>query len=313
GRDEARVDEAVELLREGITRVPVQGNLFSLYQVAAELLGRDEARVDEAVELLREGIEKVPAQYSLFSLYQAAAELLGRDQDRVDEAVELLQEGIGKIPAQFSLFSLYQTWAIILAACGEEPAAVEVLLDGVSHIGYRQGAYRLAEGAAFVSAGIDDDASVDRLRRTLAEGGYDRQVLLIDLISAEKRGDWAEALRIACSGEELYGTTAPFLSQEVISLVALGRTADAVSRVRAMGRTRSEDSVRWLRGFVHACGGDVEACRADMQPWAAASELDLAADPVAFCVGVWDDSRGTFGSSLRFHFPFLPPAALLPG
>ncbi|ROR45814.1 hypothetical protein [Kitasatospora cineracea] len=306
GRDEGRVDEAVELLREGITRVPVQGNLFSLYQVAAELLGRDEARVDEAVELLREGIEKVPAQYSLFSLYQAAAELLGRDRERVEEAVELLREGIGKIPAQFSLFSLYQTWAIILAACGEEPAAVEVLLDGVSHIGYRQGAYRLAEGAAFVSAGIDDDSSVDRLRQTLAEGGYDRQVLLIDLISAEKQGDWEEALRIARSGQELYGTTAPFLSQEVISLVALGRTADAVSRVRAMGHTRSEDSVRWLRGFVHACGGDVEACRADMQPWTAGSDLDLAADPVAFCVGVWDDSRGTFGSSLRFHFPFLP-------
>ncbi|MFE2349219.1 hypothetical protein [Kitasatospora cineracea] len=306
GRDESRVDEAVELLREGITRVPVQGNLFSLYQVAAELLGRDESRVDEAVELLREGIEKVPAQYSLFSLYQAAAELLGRDRERVEEAVELLREGIGKIPAQFSLFSLYQTWAIILAACGEEPAAVEVLLDGVSHIGYRQGAYRLAEGAAFVSAGIDDDSSVERLRQTLAEGGYDRQVLLIDLISAEKQGDWAEALRIARSGQELYGTTAPFLSQEVISLVALGRTADAVSRVRAMGHTRSEDSVRWLRGFVHACGGDVEACRADMQPWTAGSDLDLAADPVAFCVGVWDDSRVTFGSSLRFHFPFLP-------
>ena len=61
-----------------------------------------EERTGEAIDLLREGITKVPDQFGLSSLYQSCAELTARE-NRTGEAIELLRGGITKVPPEFSL------------------------------------------------------------------------------------------------------------------------------------------------------------------------------------------------------------------
>src|ERR1017187_10059100 len=64
-------DSGIAILREGLNVIHSSGNLFSLYQSCAELMAR-EKRTEEAIELLREGIAKVPAKLNGYRLAEAA-------------------------------------------------------------------------------------------------------------------------------------------------------------------------------------------------------------------------------------------------
>ena len=128
---EERTGEAIELLREGIGRIRPEHSLFSLYQSCGELLAR-EGRTGEAIELLREGIGRIP-EHNLFSLYQSCGELLAREE-RTGDAIELLREGIGRIRPEHSLFSLYQSCGDLLAREGRTGEAIELLREGIGRI-----------------------------------------------------------------------------------------------------------------------------------------------------------------------------------
>jgi tetratricopeptide (TPR) repeat protein len=129
---DGKTQDAVDLLRDGIAKIPADKNVFALYQACAELLARD-GKTQDAVDLLRDGIAKIPADKSLFSLYQACAELLARD-GKTEDAVDLLRDGIAKIPADKSLASLYQICAELLARDGKTQNAVDLLRDGIAKI-----------------------------------------------------------------------------------------------------------------------------------------------------------------------------------
>ncbi|MFD8854621.1 hypothetical protein, partial [Streptomyces sp. NPDC059604] len=98
---------AIDLLREGVTRLLPEARAVSLYPLAATYLNRT-GKWAEAIDLLSEGISHFPSRSSVTPLYGMNADLLARN-GRVEEAVELLREGIVRIPPQASLFSLYQS------------------------------------------------------------------------------------------------------------------------------------------------------------------------------------------------------------
>ncbi|MCP4967236.1 MAG: hypothetical protein GY926_18645 [bacterium] len=68
-----------------------------MYQEAGRILD-SAGRVDEAIELLKEGATKVQPEYNLYALYHEAGRILD-SAGRVDEAIELLQDGTAKLPA----------------------------------------------------------------------------------------------------------------------------------------------------------------------------------------------------------------------
>jgi len=57
----------VTLLKEGLTVIPPDKNLVSLYQMCADLLA-ESGQTDEAVALLQEGLKVIPPDKGLFSL-----------------------------------------------------------------------------------------------------------------------------------------------------------------------------------------------------------------------------------------------------
>src|ERR1017187_8681894 len=87
-----------------------------------------ENRTAEAIELLRRGITEVPPQFGLFSLYQFLAELMARE-NRTADAIELLREGIVKVPPHLGGRRLAEA-VLYLAAAGGNHELLENLAAG---------------------------------------------------------------------------------------------------------------------------------------------------------------------------------------
>jgi len=127
-----KTDEAVALLKEGITVIPPEKSLQPLYQACAELLATT-GKTDEAVALLKEGITVIPPEKNLFALYQSCAELLAA-AGKTDEAVALLKEGITVIPPMYAVHALYKLCAELLAGDGKQDEANALLEDGARRV-----------------------------------------------------------------------------------------------------------------------------------------------------------------------------------
>lgn len=65
------------------------------WQLCSEILSQM-GRNEEAIDVLKDGIARVPVNMSVFSLYQAAGELLAQT-GKTDEAIVLLKDGIAKL------------------------------------------------------------------------------------------------------------------------------------------------------------------------------------------------------------------------
>ena len=173
-----RVDEAIDLLKEGIQKIPADKSLFSLYQSCGELLTQA-GRVDGAIDLLKEGIQKIPADKSLFSLYQSCGELLTQ-AGRVDGAIDLLKKGIQRIPADKGLFSLYQSCGELLAHAGRVGEAIDLLKKGIQKIPADKSLVSLYQscGELLAQAGWVDEA-IDLLKEGIQKIPADKNLFVL--------------------------------------------------------------------------------------------------------------------------------------
>jgi tetratricopeptide (TPR) repeat protein len=138
-----QIDEAIKLLKDGISKVSVSNNSFSLYIACAELMEKNN-QFDEAIELLENGISKVTPSNGSFSLYIACAELMEKN-NQIDAAIILLENGISKIPASYGSASLYQACAELMEKNNQVDEAIKLLENGISKIPTSYGGYRLSE------------------------------------------------------------------------------------------------------------------------------------------------------------------------
>jgi tetratricopeptide (TPR) repeat protein len=159
----SRLDEAIDLLRDGIQKIPVDKGVIVLYQSCGELLTRAN-RFDEAIDLQREGIQKIPADKGLVHLYQSCGELLSR-ASRLDEAIDLLRDGIQKIPADKNLFALYQSCGELLTHANRLDEAIDLLRDGIQKIPVDKGLVHLYQSCGeLLSSANRFDEAIDLLR-----------------------------------------------------------------------------------------------------------------------------------------------------
>jgi tetratricopeptide (TPR) repeat protein/glycosyltransferase involved in cell wall biosynthesis len=143
---EKRTVEAIELLQEGIAKFSPKFNVSFLYRNCAGLLAREE-KTGEAIELLQEGIAKLPLEANVSFLYVSCAELLTRE-GRTEEAIELLREGIAKISSEFGVSFLYVSCAELLNREKRTGEAIELLRKGIARTPPEHGAFGLYQSCA---------------------------------------------------------------------------------------------------------------------------------------------------------------------
>ena len=127
-----KVDEAVSLLKQGVEKIPPDKNVIALYHRYADLLVNID-KVDEAVSLLKQGVEKIPPDNAVAEVYQRCSRLLA-STDKIDEAVHMLKDGITKIPSDKNVVALYHCCADLLADAGKFDEAIFLLKSGITKI-----------------------------------------------------------------------------------------------------------------------------------------------------------------------------------
>ncbi|NJN18799.1 MAG: tetratricopeptide repeat protein [Oscillochloris sp.] len=70
-----RVEEAIDVLKAGIARIPVDRDVKALYASCAQILAQ-QGRHQEAVDLLEHGIARVPVDHDVKALYASCAQIL---------------------------------------------------------------------------------------------------------------------------------------------------------------------------------------------------------------------------------------------
>ncbi|MEL6132837.1 MAG: TIR domain-containing protein, partial [Bacteroidota bacterium] len=141
-----RSQEAIRLLHDGIEKIPVDKNVFSVYLACAELLSQSN-RDEEAIQLLKDGIKRIPPDKHVVAIYQACAELLSR-ANRNEEAIDLLKDGIKRIPADKHVVAIYQACAELLSQADRNEEAIELLLDSIHIIPADKGLVEIYQACA---------------------------------------------------------------------------------------------------------------------------------------------------------------------
>ena len=126
------IEQATNILKDGIQKIGNYEGLYQLYRHCAELLERSD-QIDEAANLLREGISRIAHTQSRNQLYFACGMLLRR-HNRIDEAITLLRQSIDHIPPEYDLQSLYWNCGNLLAQANRTDEAIELLRQGIERI-----------------------------------------------------------------------------------------------------------------------------------------------------------------------------------
>jgi len=126
------IDSMMQVARQGFAEVPLDGNLFAVYQIAADNLAMVD-RIPEAIDLLEEGISRIAPDKNVYSLYLAEADLLAA-LGEVDDAILLLRQALITIPAEFSLSTIYVRAAQMLVIKDSVEDAIELLKDGITRV-----------------------------------------------------------------------------------------------------------------------------------------------------------------------------------
>lgn len=137
---EGQPTNAMELLEEGIKRIPPEKGLFSLYLAEAELLAQT-GQEDDAILLLRQGLTVIPEE-DVAPLYNRVAQMM-KDRNGEAGALELLREGIRRVPPDKHLSLIYLTLAEMLVESGQRSDAIAVLEEGLLKISTDHGRNRI--------------------------------------------------------------------------------------------------------------------------------------------------------------------------
>jgi len=303
---------AINVAKEGISKIPPTQSLFSLYQSCGELLSR-ENRASEAIDLLKEGIGKIPPTQSLFSLYQSCGELLSRE-NRASEAIDLLKEGIGKIPPTQSLFSLYQSCGELLSRENRASEAIDLLKEGIGKIPTHKGGYKLSESALLILAAMRRGDLIEGL---LTETGEQRlqpaQRLLAEVIGLQIDGEWEASAEKAHCIDESFKNYFSIYAQEAFSWLCAGNPENAqlaldrfplgIQHGKALPNT-------WLACFIAIRREDSIAAREYYNLFTGVSDtLGHAINPSeSDLLRIWDSPPPLSTPHPSYYFPTLPSA-----
>jgi tetratricopeptide (TPR) repeat protein len=114
--------------REGINAVPANQGVEAIYNIAAGLISKS-GDIDAAIALLKEGITRVPVN-SLSHLYIRTEDLLLR-LGKIEEAINLLKEGIANIPRNFDRYKLIEDVLILIVSQQNPQALDDFLTSSV--------------------------------------------------------------------------------------------------------------------------------------------------------------------------------------
>ena len=199
-----KANDAIALLQEGLLKVPKDKGSISLYQALADLLEKS-GRTAEALGVLQSGIDNLSPARNLAPLYQASADLFQKTGN-IDDAIAILRQGMAIVPPEQNLRALYQACADLLIRKGRKEEARRTLRIGLGAIPVgKLGRYILSEAALRLAA---DQASASEIEEMLRARGKleiePQQQILGRCLLHQLRGERQMMQREAEAGLKLF-------------------------------------------------------------------------------------------------------------
>lgn len=272
-------------------------------------------KTERAVALLREGMSNVPANKNLFALYQGAGEILDRSGNP-DDAVALLREGIGKVPANKSLFTLYQALGRIFERCGDSTGALATLREGLARLPSGRGGnrYRVAGSLLYLAYAASDrnlltEAPSWRGAEKLDQEGR----ALASVLSAELSGDWVKAAELAARSGAEYPRYLDLATREGFSWLCASEPGEAVAALERFPQRREDTGagspLTWLRSMIALSAQDLDDARRYLGLFLGSSVTGDLNDLRQRLLQAWDESPGSESAQrVAYYFPHLPPS-----
>jgi tetratricopeptide (TPR) repeat protein len=293
---------ALRVAREAIPACQSDAGVWSVYQIAAELMNR-EGNAADAMALLKRGVKLVPLT-NRAPLYRVGAEILA-DDGRAQEAIEFLAEGLEVVPAEFAKFMLYDVLAAILTRNGAADEAIDLLLGGAKELTDSQGRPRLVEQAIHIS---------------FAEGRFDRiptaemeeaQRSLFELFLALARGDPESAALIGTQALSRHPKSGALVWQTAFAHLWGGKPGTAKELIREPLRSSfrrfAGASHMWLAALIALELGEMQELRSHLAVYLGRPLSEHEKADRRFLLTLWDESVKMWGDNPAFYYPILPP------
>ena len=257
----AGIDAAMRTIYEAIHKVSVDNNLFSLFQLGAELLDVANRR-DEAVVLLKEGIKVIPSDKNLFSLYAKCAEIIAKDGRQLEDAINLLREALLVIPVDKGASILYTFCVNLMVANGQQIEAMQMLKEGIKVIPPDKNLFSLYQISADLLAKVGKtDEAVALLKEGIKVIPPDKNLFSLYQISADllaKVGKTDEAVALLKEGIKVIPPDKSLSSlYEVLSetYCRASKLEDAIEAMREGRKRISEQfaSYRVTEALLYLC------------------------------------------------------------
>ncbi|HNM37621.1 MAG TPA: hypothetical protein PKI33_11185, partial [Anaerolineales bacterium] len=298
-----KTDEALALLKEGLTKVPIAGSA-SLYPRTADLLVQT-GKTDEALALFKEGLTKLPVE-SLDTIYLRTADLLVQT-GKTDEALALLKEGLTKVPVE-SLSSLYQSASELLTLVGKPDEAIAWLKDGISKISTNHpSSAGLVEFVFAILVSQEDLEAFDKflietetLNRLAQSVAYGRILRLILM------HNWELAAHVAHQERTNFPQYRPIMLYDIFLWLTFNNLNAAQEALKRYPSPTEYDPLNWLGTWIALKRGDQVTARYYLLKYLNrhVEERELNEQ---FLLDLWDTAP-IFGSrrDLPIFFPILP-------
>ncbi|MEM9276260.1 MAG: TIR domain-containing protein, partial [Cyanobacteria bacterium P01_F01_bin.143] len=296
---------AIELLQQGIQRIPQNTNLYIAY---ANLLVQDN-QIEEAIELLQQGIQRIPQNTNLYIAY---ANLLVQN-NRIEEAIELLQQGIQRIPPDKNLRQLYIRCGSLLGRNHRVEEAIIILREGLSVIPYNNHSrYRLAENAMLFCLANKDILTLEEILAGTGKNSLPPEtVVLGKVLIAQLKGNWQAAAEIAHQATTKFNSI-DLITQEAFSWLCIGNIDVAAQVIQSisysLGFTQG-NPVYWLKAYIAVKKSDYELAEEMLVFYLDRPLKETEIINQSFLLYLWDISVDfREGINVAFSFPTLPPS-----
>jgi tetratricopeptide (TPR) repeat protein len=300
-----RLTEAITLLQEGVKSIPDDPHP---YIKCGELLAQA-GRLTEAIELLQQGIQDIPSDKNLSLLYVKCGKLLAQDQ-QPDAAIALLREGTNRVPMN-TLFSLYQCGGKVFANANRIGEAIDFLKEGMTHIPISQtNQHRVVENAIFLCAASKNKAELTTLMQGDGANLLNAQSLaLAQVVVAQIEYNWQKAAEIATAASKSFPNDISLLAQAAFSWLCVGNISAAQQALKNFSnqlQMRPGNPTTWLKGWIELKSQTLEQAAKTLSAYLGHSQSPQDLSDASF-LELWDQPVGLETDTyLSFYFPTLP-------
>lgn len=236
---------------------------------------------------------------------------LVREVEGLEAAVNAARTAIGQVAPEKNLYAVYQLFGACLSHLGRAEEAVNVQLDGAARA--ERNEERDLQGA-LLNAAPEPDA--DLLRRVrdwaTAQGGFDPQVALADVLLLEQQGRWPQAAEAARGTREHYPTYIHLALHEALCWLASGepeQADEALNRFPFGWRHLPRAGNTWMAALVALHRGRLEEARDHLAAYIDSDAPPTEAGIRAALLREWDHRVATVGEpNPALMAPILPAA-----